>query len=154
MVLPMLAFSLNGYNDEKITLIINEAISFPDSTSYEGGYDIIGTLEIYAGSYHVFAERYFFATGTLYRFSEELQDCYSKLEGIATYKMFLENELDFSVEMTGRGHAKIIGSYQERPDINNILQFEIETDQSCFKSVIQDIKNVKKTFGGYQGIRK
>ena len=44
----MKLFCLNGYNGEKISLELNEVIGFPDSTSMEGGYDIICTLIILA----------------------------------------------------------------------------------------------------------
>lgn len=152
MEFPIQAFCLNGYNGEKISLTIDETIDFPNHTSYEGGYDIIGTLEISAGNYHVIGERYFFATGALYRFSEELQHCYKTLIGNATYRLLLENDLIFTIEMTTGGRATIKGEYQERSDVHNILQFEFETDQTCILPVLQDIKQLKNIFGGNTGI--
>ena len=43
-------FSFKGYNGEHITLNLIEVLGYPDTTSYEGGYDIICTLEIKCGA--------------------------------------------------------------------------------------------------------
>ena len=116
--------------------------------SIEGGYDIICSLEIQSGNYHVIGEQYYSETGALYRFNEELQKCYYKLEGNADYSMLYERHLIFSVNMLIGGHAVVKGTYRERADKQNILEFEIETDQSCFFSVIQSINQLKDKFGG------
>ena len=136
-------FCLNGYEDEKISLELNEIIGFPGHTSIEGGYDIICTLTLDAGCHHLKYDRLFSATGALYRFCDELKTCYNLLEGTAEYRLLYENDLLFRVEMTTGGHACIKGSFQEMPHKANILQFEMDTDQSCFLSVIQDIENLR-----------
>ena len=59
-------FTFNGYDGEKIALKLKEVIGFPDSTSYEGGYDIICSLEIDVGCYKAKFDRYYSATGALY----------------------------------------------------------------------------------------
>jgi len=154
MEFPIEAFCLYGNDGGKIAMAINEAPGFPNRTCVEGGYDIICNLTMDVGCYHVESERYFSATGTLYRFSAELNECYKKLEGIAQYKMLWERDLLFSVEMIGRGHAAIKGTYRDRPDLLNNLEFEMETDQSCFLAVIQSIEKLKDIFGGFEGIEK
>lgn len=146
-------FSLNGYENEKISLELNEVLRFQDTTSYEGGYDIICTLKIDVGCYHVLYERYYSATGVLYNFSNKLKACYQSLVGQAEYRLLLENDLEFTVTMTSSGHAVVTGTFQERPDKNSILRFEMETDQSSFLSVIQGINDLKKTYGGMQGMK-
>lgn len=146
-------FRLNGYNGEYIALTLTEALGFPDTTSYEGGYDLICTLNIKMGSYRVECERYFSATGALYRFLDELERCYESLEGTAKYSLMLENDLVFEVVMTRGGHATVNGAFQERPDINNVFSFEMETDQSCFISVIESIKKVRRKYGGTMGVK-
>ncbi|MDO5293376.1 MAG: hypothetical protein Q4F05_11560 [bacterium] len=151
MNLPIQAFCLKGYGKDKVVLTIDRILGYPESTSYEGGYDVVGRVEIQAGNYYVTSEKYIFATGTLYRFVKELQRCYKTLNGVATYQMLLENELIFRIEMGTGGHATIIGTYQERPDVENILNFEMQTDQTYFNSVIQDIEKLKKIFGDFEG---
>ena len=146
-------FCLNGYNGEKISLELNEVIGYPDNTSIEGGYDIICTLIIDSGCYHIEHNRLYSATGALYRFSKELDTCYTDLFGSAEYHLLYENDLSITVEMTSSGHAIVTGTFQERPDKNNILQFEFNTDQSCLLSVIQDIESLKVQYGDMEGLR-
>jgi hypothetical protein len=152
-MVSMEIFSLNGYENEMICLELNEVLGFPDTTSYEGGYDIICTLKIDVGCYHVLCKRYYSATGALYNFSSKLKECYQNLDGQAEYRLLLENDLVFTVSMTSSGHAVVNGTFQERTDKDSILRFEMETDQSCFLSVIQAINDLKKTYGGMQGMK-
>lgn len=148
-------FSLYGIDKkEGIRLELNEVIGFPHSTGYDGGYDIICTLQIDVGCYHVKCDRYFSATGALYRFSDALKECYEKLNGQAEYRLFLENDLSFSVSMTSNGHAVVSGKFQERSDRNTALEFEMETDQTYLLPVIRGIENLKKRYGGMQGIKE
>ncbi|MEQ2609901.1 WapI family immunity protein [Eubacterium ventriosum] len=137
-------FSFKGYNGEHITLNLIEVLGYPDTTSYEGGYDIICTLEIKCGCYTVNCDRYFAASGALYRFQKELIKCYEMLKGNAKYTLFLENDLFFEVFMESGGKANIKGNYQECPDKDNKLLFEIETDQTCLKPVIMGIDRLKR----------
>ena len=153
MELPIEAFCLNGSNQDKISLTIDEMFGFPNSTDYEGGYSFKGTLEICAGNYHVVSYSYISATGALYHFASELEKCYNLLDGKANYELLLENDLIFAVTMVHGGKGIILGEYQEKSHISNILNFEIETDQSCFSSVIQSINVIKKEFGGVEGVK-
>lgn len=89
----------------------------------------------------------------LYRFSKELDACYTNLNGSAEYHLLYENDLNIKVEMTSGGHAIVTGVFQERPDKHNILQFEFDTDQSCLLSVIQDIGSLKVQYGDMEGLR-
>lgn len=147
-------FCLNRYNGEKISLYLNEVIGFPNSTSIEGGYDIICTLIIDSARYHIEHDRLYSATGALYRFSKELYTCYSDLFGSAEYHLLYESDLNFKVEMTSGGHAIVTRTFQERPDKHNILQFEFDTDQSCLLGVIQDIESLKMKYGDMEGLHK
>ncbi len=147
-------FCLNGYQNEKIQLELVEVLGFPEITSYEGGYDIVCRLLIQVGSYCVNCDKLYSATGALYKFSDELKSCYAKLNGKAEYRLLLENDLSFVVEMTTSGHAVLTGRFQERPDKENIFSFEMETDQSCFPAVIQGIDMLKDDYGDELGIRK
>lgn len=54
------------------------------------------------------------------------------------------DDFTFTVSMRDGGQAVIKGRFQSRPDIENILSFEIATDQSCFLSVINSINSLKK----------
>ena len=152
MDLPIRAFYLNGY-EGKIELVITEVLGFPDTTSYEDGYDVKGNLHINVGCYTARFEDFYFATGVLYRFMEGLEKCYKTLSGKAEYKHLLENDLEFTLEMTSLGHAKINGTFQENPAVNTKLNFELSTDQTCIKLAIDDIKNIQNIFGSYSGLK-
>ena len=43
--------------------------------------------------------------------------------------------------------------FQERPNKQNVLQFEFDADQSRLLSVIQDIESLKVKYGGMEGLR-
>lgn len=147
-------FCLNGYQNEKIQLELLDVLGFPEEISYDGGYDIICRLLIQIGCYHINCDKLYSATGALYRFSDELKRCYANLNGTAKYKLRLENDLTFEIEMKDYGQAIVTGSFQEIPSKENIFSFEMETDQSCFPSVIQGIDALKETFGDEFGIIK
>jgi hypothetical protein len=147
-------FCLHGNEEDKILLELNEVLGFPDRTSFEGGYDIICSLQIDVGCYHVKHGNLYSATGALYRFSNELKNCYQNLKGQAEYRLRLENDLFFALAMTSSGHAEVSGTFRERPDKKNILHFIMNTDQTCFLQVIQSIDELKKTYGDMQGIGK
>lgn len=147
-------FCLNGYQNEKIQLELIDVLGFPEATSYEGGYDIICRLLIQVGCYHINCDKLYSATGALYRFSDELKSCYANLNGKAEYKLFLENDLIFEIKMKDTGRAVVTGSFQERPDRQNVFSFEMETDQSCFPVVFQGIDILKDTYGDKFGIGK
>ena len=88
-------------------------LGFPDTTSYEGGYDIICTLQIDVGCYHVRCESYYSATGALYSFSSKLKECYQKLEGVAEYCLLLDNDFDIcllSSDFTQTFYDQAIGN--------------------------------------------
>ena len=54
--------------------------------------------------------------------------------------------------MMSNRHAVINGRFQERPDKNTVLKFEMATDQSCLLPVFQEIDRLKNTYGGMYGI--
>ncbi len=139
----MKAFSLYGYNGENISITIDEVFRYPDESSYEGGYDVKCSIKIKAGGYTATSFDFYTATGTIFRFEEDLKKCYESLKGIAKYEMWLEKNLSFNVTMTGKGHGIICGTFQELMCRDNILKFEIETDQSFLKDTIEDIEQLK-----------
>jgi len=150
--LQMLAFCLNGY-DEYIKLTIEEVFSYPDETSYFGGYDAKGSIEIIAGAggYKVNCKHYF-STGELFLFKESLRDCYENLSGFAVLENS-ERELDLTLSFYKAGKVKISGCFQDRQDIRNRLEFEIDSDQSCILPVIKELTVVEKVFGDDKGIK-
>ena len=150
--LPMKAFCLMGRaGEDKIELIIDEIFGFPEETSFEGGYDFRGTLTIHAGSYKVRSKHYFSSTGILCNLYASLVKCYDSLEGMAKYARMYEKNFEFELKMTKAGHAIINGEYTEYLHLLNVLTFEIETDQTCVRYAINDLKQVVDLFGDNKG---
>lgn len=153
MDLPMKAFCLYG-NDGKIELTINEILGFPERTSIEGGYDFKGTLDVKTGSYEVHCVGSFFsATGILCRFMHSLMDCYNSFEGTASYRHLYDRDFEFDLRMTKHGHAVVEGTFTEYPHLPNKLVFQMETDQTCILSAINELKKVEEIFAGIMSKR-
>lgn len=74
------------------------------------------------------------------------------MEGTASYALAYETALKFDVQMLSRGKAIIVGIFQADSSRENILQFEINTDQSYFKSAINEIEEFQKQLY-YEGFR-
>ncbi len=145
-------FSFYGDRDAEIRLALSDSPGFP-TTSIEGGYDLLCTLEIKVGCYSVHCTEYLTATGALYRFSDQLKMCYEALRGRADYDLMYEDDLRFTVTMKPSGHAVISGSFRANPAEENMLAFEMSTNQSAFPAVIVGIEKLKKRYGGMQGAK-
>lgn len=139
---PIKAFCFE-YNGDKIELIIDH--TFRGEDSYDG-IDFTGVLNIKADYYEVHCENYIFSTGVLKRFYQELQNCYSTLQGRAEYKALWDRELEFSLYMSKNGSAEIRGYFQALPSHPNKLEFSIQTDQTVIKNVLKDIKYALSVF--------
>jgi hypothetical protein len=149
LILPMLAFSLNGYG-EYIRITIDEVFGYPDETSHDGGYGARGRIEISSGGYKVDSQLYF-TTGELYLFKESLNNCYKNFSGIAKLNNS-EHELELSAQFSKTGKVQINGFFQERPDLDNSLKFEFNSDQTCIYEVIKELESVQSIFGAMKGV--
>jgi hypothetical protein len=151
--LPMTAFCLMGNNgNDKIEVTIKELLDFPERTSFEGGYDFIGDLNICAGSYSVKFNNYFSTTGILHTFLTSLLPCCNSLKGTAKYRHLYEDSFYFVLKMKKFGHAMIEGEFREYPHLPNKLVFEFESDQTCIQNTILELKLVEKLFGDGKGL--
>ena len=56
--------------------------------------------------------------------------------------------------MSSNGHAEVSGTFRERPDQGNILHFFMKTDQTFLLPVVQGIDELKKTYGGMEGVKR
>ncbi len=148
---PIIALRLQGY-DEHICIDISEVHGFPNEISYGGGYFAQGNLDIRVGSYSVCA-KHSFTTGELYDFLCQLQKCYDAISGEAV----LENagyELELKLTFQKTGKVLATGMFQERPDVDTRLYFEMMTDQSAVADALCELKNVYSIFGDKKGIIK
>lgn len=58
----------------------------------------------------------------------------------------MDEALLFSVIMIKNGHAVVKGRFQERPDKDTELNFEMETDQSCMALAARQIDDFESVY--------
>ena len=133
-----------------IRIELNEVYGFPNQTSHLGGYDVKGKIEIKSGNYYVKGAELWFSTGQVYEFFIQLEKCNHNLKGNATFSES-ENILKLDLSFNRLGQINIQGHFQELAHQENILQFEIESDQSYLESTIQQLKNIVDHYGNLKG---
>ncbi|MFS8602707.1 hypothetical protein LRO89_08895 [Priestia megaterium] len=113
--------------------------------SHFGGYDIEGTVEIKSGNYYVLGEL-LFTTNDMYEFYQALNKCYNTLQGVATFINY-ETSLQIEFKFSNLGQVFIQGYYREKPYLENVLQFEIESDQSFILATLNELKTFLSQYG-------
>ncbi|MFB7139380.1 hypothetical protein ACFCYN_06990 [Gottfriedia sp. NPDC056225] len=146
----MYAFELGG-KQGYIRIELTEVLGFPKRTSYLGGYDVKGKIEIKSKNYYVKDAELWFSTGQIYEFYEQLLKCYKELKGIINFPN-TESELKLVLEFADFGQFTILGSFQEYPSEENFLQFEFESEQSYLTSTLAELKEIVDYYGGNQGL--
>jgi hypothetical protein len=146
---PIRAFRLNGI-DGFCEIYISEVFGFPEQTDFDGGYGARGYINLKANSYEVLNGGLWLSTGALYRFFKQLKPCYDKISGEASFTT-LEHDFELKANFKNNGHVIITGTYEEKPDIGNRLQFEITSDQSQILEVLIDLKKIEGLFGDETG---
>lgn len=106
--------------------------------------------EIKSGNYSVQGEVWF-STGQVFKFYDQLQKYLHELEGTATFTNN-ETNLKFDLDFHKLGQISIQGSFQEFPDLENELHFEIESDQSFLASTLPELKKMVDHYGGLKGV--
>lgn len=129
-----------------------EVLGFPNETSYLGGYDTKGKIEIKSGNYYVKDAELWFSTGQIYEFYKNLLKCYNELNGQISFPTS-GSELRLELEFTDFGQLNINGSYQEYPSVENFLHFEFESEQSYLTSTLTELKAIVDYYGGNQGVK-
>ncbi|MEH7350812.1 WapI family immunity protein [Gottfriedia acidiceleris] len=147
----MYAFELGG-KQGNIRIELTDVLGFPKETSYLGGYDVKGKIEIKSGNYYVKDAELWFSTGQLYEFYQQLHKCYEKIEGIINFPNPDSSELKLVLEFIGLGQFTIQGSFQENLTEENFLEFEFESEQSYLTSTLAELKEIVDYYGGNKGL--
>ncbi|PSL40922.1 hypothetical protein B0H99_10354 [Planomicrobium soli] len=129
-----------------IRIDLTEVVGFPDETSYLGGFDVKGRVEIKSGNYYVKDAELWFSTGQVYEFFVELQEAYQRLKGCATF-LESDNNLNLSLRFNQFGQLNIQGHFQEVSEPENALQFEFESEQSYLISTLQQLQRIVDYYG-------
>ena len=147
----MYAFEIAG-KQGFIRIELMEVLGFPKETSYLGGYDTKGKIEIKSGNYYVKDAELWFSTGQIYEFYKKLLKCYNELYGKISFPTS-GSELRLDLEFTNLGQLNISGCYQEYPSMENILHFEFESEQSYLTTTLTELKAIVDYYGGNHGVK-
>ncbi|SFA85167.1 MULTISPECIES: hypothetical protein [unclassified Bacillus (in: firmicutes)] len=133
-----------------IQIELNEVYGFPNETSYLGGYDVKGKIDIKSGNYYVKDAEIWFSTGQVYQFFIRLKKCYNELKGSVT---FLESENNLKIELNFNrlGQINIQGYFQEVAHQENILHYEFESEQSYLTSTLRQLNSIVDEYGDLKG---
>ena len=135
-------FVLKGSNgQDKIAL---DFIEVPPKNMEYDGFNLGCYITIVSGCFQLDGPLYWGVSYVLFRFANELEQCYKNLEGQATYKYEWDcDDFFFSVTMGSKGHAIVSGSFS---GLYNTLSFSFETDQSYFPEALSQLKQIKTIF--------
>ena len=133
-----------------IQIELNEVYGFPNETSYLGGYDVKGKIDIKSGNYYVKDAEIWFSTGQVYQFFIQLQKCYNELKGSVTFSES-ENNLKIELNFNRFGQINIQGYFQEVAHQENILHYEFESEQSYLTSTLRQLNSIIDHYGDLQG---
>ncbi len=142
-------FELNG-SDGRIIIQIKD-IWFPNTTCFAGGYDCLVEIEIKVKSYFV-KSCFYTSTGEIFEFYKKLKTCQVALNGIAEFNSY-EKNFELKAEYKS-GQIRLTGKYQEDFSVHNTLLFDFTSDQSYFKSSIEELEKIFTKYGGLKGIKK
>ena len=73
-----------------------KSLEFPTETSFNGGHDVKGKIEIKSGNYYVNEGEIWFSAGQIFEFFIKLQKCYDKLDCNA---IFINSKSNFNIEL-------------------------------------------------------
>jgi hypothetical protein len=141
-------FELKG-QDGFLVFRIDEVFGFPNKTSHFGGYDCVLGIEIKVGGYNV-KSRFYSSTGELADFYKKIKKCHNELNGLAEFNSY-ESNLELTVKYTS-GKVSIWGKYQENMAIDNIMEFDFDSDQSYLKNTVDRLNKIVNKYGGMKGI--
>lgn len=142
---------LKGESGNFLQIVFEEIHGFPESTSWQGGYEIRATLIIKSEAFQV-RSNFFTTTYELFTFYQELLICNQSLAGKANYSSF-EQDLTFYVEYDNMGHTLINGRFAASMPYDNALCFEFASDQSFIQATLQQLNFIATKYGGATGLK-
>lgn len=135
---------------EHFQIELPERAKIAGDRDLDDGYGISARLTIVAGCLHAQLDEIPVVPDALYYFRDQLTRCYEWLQGEARYQPLIEEELEFSVRMTQQGKGLLAGCIRKIHAETMQVEFEMETDQSCFPSVIQEIDALEEEYRAVQ----
>jgi len=141
-------FTIKG-SDGYFKILLTEVFGFPETTHHWGGYDTKATFELKIGGYYVKSD-FYTSTGEIYTFFENLVTANKKISGKVEFSSY-EGNLTFSLTYNNLGLIKVEGKYLESHQLENLLSFEFQSDQSYVYSSLLEIEKIVAKYGGLAG---
>jgi hypothetical protein len=141
-------FSIEGPNGS-IKIELEKVFGYPNQTSHSGGYDTKSRLYLTSRGFSVNSDLWL-STGEIYNFYQSLQEAHAKLSG-STRFTHSEHNLWFTIEYDFTGHILVSGEFRENHEENNLLKFEVSSDQSYIDKALTDLKRIVMKYGDNTG---
>ena len=143
--LPYKIFSLNNDNGEKMELILTDTFDYPDITSFWGGYDLCGILNLEVYNIKLQIKDFYFTTSDFYNFLDKLITCYENLSGKAEYKPTSPDSTstNICIDFNTDGSCFVACSYKDDTYDNN-FDFHFGTNQSYINQAINELKDFRR----------
>ena len=142
---------IKGDDCNFIEIIYSEIFGFPSQTSHFGGYDINATINIKSYGFSV-NSKFYTSTGEIFSFFEKIKECNEVLSGVAKFKSS-EDNLELNLTYDNLGNVKIIGNYRDNSWLENILNFEFNSDQTFICQFIKEFQPTINKYGDNKGIK-
>ncbi|QQL51346.1 WapI family immunity protein [Mucilaginibacter ginkgonis] len=135
----------------KIEIIFGEVLGFPDTTTFLGGYDIKGLVNIKAGCF-IGACAIWTSTGQMFELYTQLSKINNVLKGEVSFSNYYDDNLKFKLVYDSLGHVAVTGTLYESSEPENVLGFEFTTDQTFISKTVSQLSSIIKTYGDSRGI--
>lgn len=132
--------------NEYFQIELPERTEIPVDRDLDDGYGIPARLTVSVGCLYARIDGIPVVPDALYYFGNQLTGCCERLQGEAEYQPLIEEELEFSVRMTQQGKGLLTGCVRKSSGETMQVEFEMETDQSCFTRVIREIDALAKEY--------
>jgi hypothetical protein len=138
-----------------LSIRLEEVFGFPDKTSFRGGYDARGILDLRRGIFSVRVEPFWLSTGEIWQFAEEPRQAYRDLAGQARFRSS-EDQLALTLAFPPNpwGHWALEGTCWPEPDSITKLVFEMSADQSYLAETLAELDAIVAEYGDNRGRRQ
>ena len=147
----MESLTIKGENNNFIEIIYSEIFGFPLETSHFGGYDVSAKIKIESEGFSV-NSTFYTSTGEIFSFFQKIKDCNKLLFGTAKFISY-EDNLELNLIYDNLGHVEINGKYRNNSGLENVLNFEFNSDQSFISQFINDFQSTINKYGDNKGIK-
>lgn len=140
--LPYKIFSIKNDVGDYIELILTNTYEYPDITSFWGGYDFLGNLNIKINDVTIHDENFQFITADLFEYLDQLVVCNQKLKGKVEYnpKNHDATQLTINTTFNQQGGCITVLEYNYN---GNYFKCNFSTNQSYLQLAIEELQQFR-----------